>query len=162
MGLLSNKVFSFQSLRDRGSLVAARDNIEAGAMNDLNSQLKRVEHELASIRSAHLDAIPFWLQAIIDICLESGGQINPEPSLATVERIFSFSFLRSPQTLEGLFELKLRPSRAFNLALFLLKPQSFKDSARCGALVFKALDKQLMIKTLIVCKKHAFCIDPLW
>jgi len=38
-----------QSLRDRGSLVAARDNVEVGVVNDLNSQLKRVEHELASI-----------------------------------------------------------------------------------------------------------------
>ena len=45
--------FSFQSLRDRGSLVAARDNVEVGVVNDLNSQLKRVEHELASIRSTH-------------------------------------------------------------------------------------------------------------
>ena len=35
-------------------MVAARDNVETGVVNDLNSQLKRVEHELASIRSAHL------------------------------------------------------------------------------------------------------------
>ena len=60
--------FSFQSLRDRGSLVAARDNVEVGVVNDLNSQLKRVEHELASIRSAHWRnsiLVAFWKQSSI-------------------------------------------------------------------------------------------------
>ena len=61
-------LLSFQSLRDRGSLVAARDNVEVGVVNDLNSQLKRVEHELASIRSAHWRnsiLVAFWKQSSI-------------------------------------------------------------------------------------------------
>ena len=48
--------------------MAARDNVEVGVVNDLNSQLKRVEHELASIRSAHWRnsiLVAFWKQSSI-------------------------------------------------------------------------------------------------
>ena len=95
-----------------------------------------------------------------------GGQINGPSS----GKDFSLPFLpvtpSSPsRTLEGLFEMTRRPSRAFDSPFALLPElQRYKDTVRCGELGAEVLGhrQQQLAQTLIVRLLKTYFCTPIF